>query len=113
MSDSCVTTTMVTPCSRLSRISVSMISCEVRVSRLPVGSSASNSGWRSRALGARTGAGWSGCRVEQRQRHVFDGAGARQQIEALEHKAEPFAAKLCAVRLGQPRDIHTLKEISA
>ena len=31
-----------TPCSRLSETSVSMISCEVRVSRLPVGSSASS-----------------------------------------------------------------------
>ena len=42
MSASWVTTTMVTPCSRLSLVSVSMISCEVRVSRLPVGSSASS-----------------------------------------------------------------------
>ena len=42
MSASCVTTMIVTPCSRLSAASVSMISCEVRVSRLPVGSSASS-----------------------------------------------------------------------
>ena len=42
MSGSWVTTMMVTPCSRLSAVSVCMISCEVRVSRLPVGSSASS-----------------------------------------------------------------------
>ncbi|OIQ69081.1 hypothetical protein GALL_493190 [mine drainage metagenome] len=43
MSVSCVTTTTVTPFSRLRRCNVSMISCELRVSRLPVGSSASKS----------------------------------------------------------------------
>src|ERR1019366_1030396 len=42
MSGSWVTTIMVTPRSRLSDCSVSMISCELRVSRLPVGSSASS-----------------------------------------------------------------------
>jgi hypothetical protein len=42
MSTSWVTRMMVRACSRLSEVNVSMISGEVRVSRLPVGSSASS-----------------------------------------------------------------------
>jgi hypothetical protein len=38
-------------------------------------------------------------RIKQRQRDVLDGAGARQQIKALEHEAEPLAADPRQVRL--------------
>src|SRR5580765_5415829 len=99
MSASCVTKTIVTPSSRLSRFSVSMISCEVRVSRLPVGSSARRRLGeliRCRAIGepeaaqslerageTRLAPGLALVRIEQRQGDVFRRAGARQQIEAL------------------------------
>ena len=40
-------------------------------------------------------------------------AGARQQIEALEHEAEPLAAHARAVRLAQARDVDAFEEIAA
>src|ERR1019366_2348526 len=148
MSASWVTTMMVTPCSRLSRVSVSMISCELRVSRLPVGSSASSrpgeliraraiatrccwppESWpgvlrsrslkarslsaRARPLDARAGAGWPGGRVEQRQRHVLECAGAGQKIEALEHEAQAFAAQPRPFRPAKAGDLRTLKIITS
>jgi len=59
MSRSWVTTTIVTPCSRFRRTRVSMISCEVRVSRLPVGSSASSTlGWLMSARAIATRCCW-------------------------------------------------------
>ncbi len=59
MSGSWVTTTTVTPCSRLSVRMTSMISWEVLESRLPVGSSARRiAGWLIRALARATRCCW-------------------------------------------------------
>src|ERR1019366_9296376 len=138
MSASWVTTMMVTPCSRLSRVSVSMISCELRVSRLPVDSSASSrpgelisaraiatrccwppESWpgvlrsrspRPNSLSAPR-ARWPGGGVEQRQRNVLERAGAGQKIEALEHEAQAFAAQPRALGLAQAGDVGALKII--
>ena len=48
---------------------------------------------RACALGARSRVCRRRGRVEQRQCDVLERAGARQQIEALEHEAEPLAAQ--------------------
>jgi hypothetical protein len=51
--------------------------------------------------------------VIERQADILDGAGAGQEIEALENKAEPFAADAGEVRFAQRRDIDALQEIMA
>ena len=125
-----------------------MISCEVRVSRLPVGSSASSRPGvvdqgardrhplllaagelagrvalavaqaeqlerRPRPLDARAGACRPGGGVEQRQRDVLERAGAGEQIEALEHEAQAFAAQPRALGLGQAGDVDAFEKIIA
>ena len=67
---------------------------------------------RARPLDARAGAGWPGGRVEQRQRHVLERAGAGQKIEALEHEAQAFAAQPRAFGLAQAGDVGALKIIT-
>ena len=42
-----------------------------------------------------------GSRIEQRQRDVLDRAGAGEQVEALEHEAEPLAADARKFRLAR------------
>ena len=52
-------------------------------------------------------------RVDQRQRHVVPRAGARQQVEALEHEAQHLAAQAREGRLAQARDVRALEAVAA
>ncbi len=93
MSDSWVTTTMVTPWSRLSATSVSMISCDVRVSRLPVGSSASSRLGeliRARAMATRC------CWPPESWAGVLRSRSPRPS--SSQRSARPFDARLAAHR---------------
>ena len=51
--------------------------------------------------------------VVERQADILERAGARQQVEALEHEAEALAADAGEVRLAQRRDIDALEEVMA
>src|SRR5262245_9423444 len=119
MSVSWVTSTIVMPSSRFRRWNSARISMLVRVSRLPVGSSASSSSGRlinararhalllaARELARRVllaalephGAqrraralallGRRDAAIHERQLDVLECAGARHQVEALEHEAD-------------------------
>ena len=66
-----------------------------------------------RAVETRLAPGLSPIRIEQRQGHVLRRAGARQQVEHLEDKAQPLAADARKVGLRQARDIDAVKQIAA
>ena len=51
--------------------------------------------------------------VVERQADILEGAGAGQEVEALEYEAEAFAADAGEVRLAQRRDIDALQEVMA
>ena len=61
--------------------------------------------------GGALGPGQMGRGIDQRQLDIFQRAGARQEIEALEHEAELFAADRGRGGLSQPRHIHAFEEI--
>ena len=67
---------------------------------------------RARPLEAVAAVGRGRRGIEQRQRDVLDRAGARQQVEALEHEAEPLAADAREFRLAEPGDIDALEDNS-
>ena len=52
-------------------------------------------------------------RVEERKRHVLDRARARQQVEALEHEAEPLAADARELRRFESRDVDAVQQVPA
>src|SRR5574341_995454 len=103
MSCSWVTITTVSPLA-LSPWNTPMISMLVRVSRLPVGSSASSrtgSLTNARAF-ALLGRG-EATRVQHRQLHVLQGRGPRQEVKPLEHESQLLVAQvgqLIAIQAG-------------
>jgi hypothetical protein len=121
-----------------------MISCELRVSRLPVGVgeqqaravdqrpgdrdalllaagqltrtielSAVKTKLVKRLSRPRQALGFSrrASGVKQRQGDVLNGARAREQIEALEDKADAFAADAGQHRLAHLRDVEAIEQI--
>ena len=52
-------------------------------------------------------------RIEQRQLHIFERAGTRQQIEGLEYEADAPAADASQRRLIQLRDVDALQQVLA
>src|SRR6185369_4107297 len=60
------------------------------------------------ALGA---AGGAAVGVEQRQRHVLERAGAREQVEALEDEADALAAHARQLRLRPLGDVDPLEQV--
>ena len=52
-------------------------------------------------------------RVDQRELHVLLRAGAREQVEILEHEAERLVPDLRERRLRQPRDLRAIQLVDA
>src|SRR5262249_14303179 len=64
------------------------------------------------ARAALRSAGGTAVGVEQRQRDVLERAGAREEVEALEHEADALAADLRKLGLGPIGDVDALEQIA-